>query len=177
MNLLLNKELKIGGIVSEVEHKISKNGKGWARFVLEDYKDSHEFRIFGEEYLKYQHFLVDNSFLYLRLVVREGWRDKETGKTGEPRITYLSFQQLQDAITNNAKKLTLQLNLREFSNEKVEDLKKIFKKHKGKQKLDISFFENEEKIKLTMPSENFKISINEDLLSAIEEKNYHFKLN
>ena len=177
LNLLLNKELKIGGIVSEVEHKISKNGKGWARFVLEDYKDSYEFRIFGEEYLKYQHFLVDNSFLYLRLVVREGWRDKETGKTGEPRITYLSFQQLQDAISNNAKKLTLQLDLREFSNEKVEDLKKIFKKHKGKQKLDISFFENEEKIKLTMPSENFKISINEDLLSAIEEKNYHFKLN
>ena len=115
--------------------------------------------------------------MYLRLVVREGWRDKETGKTGEPRITYLSFQQLQDAISNNAKKLTLQLNLREFSNEKVEDLKKIFKKHKGKQKLDISFFENEEKIKLTMPSENFKISINEDLLTAIEEKNYHFKLN
>ncbi|MBU87181.1 MAG: DNA polymerase III subunit alpha [Flavobacteriaceae bacterium] len=177
LNSLLNKELKIGGIVSEAEHKISKNGKGWARFVLEDYKDSYEFRIFGEEYLKYQHFLVENSFLFLRVVVREGWRDRESGKTGEPRITYLSFQQLQDAISNNAKKLTLQLDLREFNNEKVEDLKKIFKKHKGKQKLDISFFESEEKIKLTMPSENFNISINEDLLSAIEKKNYHFKLN
>ena len=115
--------------------------------------------------------------MYLRIIVREGWRDRETGKSGDPRVTYLSFQQLQDAISKNAKKLTLQLDLNEFNDEKVEQLKKIFKKHKGNQKLDISFFENEEKIKLTMPSENFKISINEELLSLIEEKNYHFKLN
>ena len=177
LDLLINKELKIGGIVGEVEHRVSKNGKGWARFVLEDYRDSYEFRIFGEEYLKYKHFLVENNFLYLRIIVREGWRDRETGKSGDPRVTYLSFQQLQDAISKNAKKLTLQLDLNEFNDEKVEQLKKIFKKHKGNQKLDISFFENEEKIKLTMPSENFKISINEELLSLIEEKNYHFKLN
>ena len=177
LGLLINKELKIGGIVGEVEHRVSKNGKGWARFILEDYKDSYEFRIFGEEYLKHKHFLVENNFLYLRIIVREGWRDRETGKSGDPRITYLSFQQLQDAISKNAKKLTLQLDINEFNDEKVEQLKKIFKKHKGSQKLDISFFENEEKIKLTMPSENFKISINEELLSSIEEKNYHFKLN
>jgi len=177
LDLLINKELKIGGIVGEVEHRVSKNGKGWARFVLEDYRDSYEFRIFGEEYLKHKHFLVENNFLYLRIIVREGWRDRETGKSGDPRVTYLSFQQLQDAISKNAKKLTLQLDLNEFNDEKVEQLKKIFKKHKGNQKLDISFFENEEKIKLTMPSENFKISINEELLSLIEEKNYHFKLN
>ena len=177
LDLLINKELKIGGIVGEVEHRVSKNGKGWARFILEDYRDSYEFRIFGEEYLKHKHFLVENNFLYLRIIVREGWRDRETGKSGDPRITYLSFQQLQDAISKNAKKLTLQLDINEFNDEKVEQLKKIFKKHKGSQKLDISFFENEEKIKLTMPSENFKISINEELLSSIEEKNYHFKLN
>tara|TARA_S200000501_G_scaffold97069_1_gene90348 strand:+ start:226 stop:4551 length:4326 start_codon:yes stop_codon:yes gene_type:complete len=177
LDLLINKELKIGGIVGEVEHRVSKNGKGWARFVLEDYRDSYEFRIFGEEYLKHKHFLVENNFLYIRIIVREGWRDRETGKSGDPRVTYLSFQQLQDAISKNAKKLTLQLDLNEFNDEKVEQLKKIFKKHKGNQKLDISFFENEEKIKLTMPSENFKISINEELLSLIEEKNYHFKLN
>ena len=46
---LVNKELRIGGIVGEVEHRISKNGKGWARFSLEDYLESYDFRIFGEE--------------------------------------------------------------------------------------------------------------------------------
>ena len=174
---LVNKELRLGGIVGEVEHRISKNGKGWARFTFEDYKDSYDFRIFGEEYLKFKHFLLENNFLFLRILVKEGWRDRDTGITGEPRITFLSFQQLQDTLANNAKKLTLQLDINDFDDQKIDELKKIFNKHKGKQKLEISFFENDEKIKLTMPSENHKISINEDLISSIEKNNLHFKLN
>jgi DNA polymerase-3 subunit alpha len=110
-------------------------------------------------------------------LVKEGWRDRETGKIGDPRINFLSFQQLQDTLAKNAEKLTLQLDINDFDDNKVDELKKIFKKHKGKQKLEISFFENNEKIKLTMPSENHKISINEDLISSIEENNIHFKLN
>ena len=177
LDQLINKELRIGGIVGEVEHRVSKNGKGWARFTLEDYKDSYDFRIFGEEYLKFKHFLFENNFIHLRIIIKEGWRDRDTGKTGDPRINFLSFQQLQDTLSKNAEKLTLQLDINDFDDEKVDQLKKIFKKHKGKQKLEISFFENNEKIKLTMPSENHKISINEDLISSIEKNNIHFKLN
>ena len=38
------------------------------------------------------------------------------------------------------------------------------------------FYYNE-KIKLTMLSENFKVSINEELISKIKDKNLHFKLS
>ena len=59
---ILNKDLTIGGIVTDVQHRISKNGKGWAAFTIEDYSESHEFRMFGEDYLKFKHFLIPNSF-------------------------------------------------------------------------------------------------------------------
>ena len=177
LDQLINKELRLGGIVGEVEHRISKNGKGWARFTLEDYKDSYDFRIFGEEYLKYKHFLFENNFIHLRLMVKEGWRDRDTGKTGDPRINFLAFQQLQDTLDKDAKKLTLQIDVNNFDDNKIEILKEIFKKHKGNKKLEISFFENEDKIKLNMHSENHKISINEDLISSIKSNNIHFKLN
>jgi len=177
LDVLVNKELRFGGIVGEVEHRISKNGKGWARFTFEDYKDSYDFRIFGEEYLKFKHFLSENNFLFLRLLVKEGWKDRNTGIAGEPRINFLSFQQLQDTLSNNAKKLTLQLDINDLDDQKIEELKKIFNKHKGKQKLEISFFENDKKIKLTMPSENHKIAITKDLISSIKKNNLHFKLN
>ena len=177
LDQLINKELRLGGIVGEVEHRISKNGKGWARFTLEDYKDSYDFRIFGEEYLKFKHFLFENNFIHMRILVKEGWRDRDTGKTGDPRINFLSFQQLQDTLSKNAEKLTLQLDIKSLDDNTIEELKKIFKKNKGKKRLEISFFENSEKIKLTMPSENHKISINEDLINSIEKKNIHYKLN
>ena len=177
LNQLLNKELRIGGIIGEVEHRISKNGKGWASFSVEDYTDSYEFRIFGEEYLKFKHFLFENNFVYMRLLVKEGWRNRDTGKTGEPRINFLSFQQLQDTLEKNSKKLTLQLSIDDLDEKKSKDIIDLLKKYKGKNQLEFSFFENNEKIKLTMLSENFKISINEDLISKIKEKQLHFKLS
>ena len=177
LNQLLNKELRIGGIIGEVEHRISKNGKGWASFSVEDYTDSYEFRIFGEEYLKFKHFLFENNFVYMRLLVKEGWRNRDTGKTGEPRINFLSFQQLQDTLEKNSKKLTLQLSIDDLDEKRSKDIIDLFKKYKGKNQLEFSFFENNEKIKLTMLSENFKISINEDLISKIKERQLHFKLS
>ena len=177
LNSLINKELRIGGIIGEVEHRISKNGKGWARFTVEDFTDSYDFRIFGEEYLKFKHFLFESNFIYLRLIVKEGWRNRDTGKTGDPRISFLSFQQLQDTLEKNSKKLTIQLSINELDDIQLEDITSLFKKHKGKNQLEFSFFENNEKIKLTMLSENFKVSINEELISKIKEKNLHFKLS
>ena len=53
----------IAGVITDVQHRVSKNGKGWGLFTLEDYNDSYELRIFGEEYLKFRHFLMINSFI------------------------------------------------------------------------------------------------------------------
>ena len=61
----VNRELVFGGVVTDVQHRVSKQGKGWALFTVEDYTDSYEFRIFGEEYLKYRHFLLQNNFVFV----------------------------------------------------------------------------------------------------------------
>src|SRR5699024_46135 len=37
----VNKELKIGGVITDVQHLTSRNGKGFGKFILEDYTDSH----------------------------------------------------------------------------------------------------------------------------------------
>lgn len=101
----VNKNLTVGGIITDVQHRVAKNGKGWASFVLEGYDESAEFRIFGEEYLKFRHFLIQNNFTYMKILVREGWANAETGKKGEPRIQFIGIQYLQDVLTTFAKSL------------------------------------------------------------------------
>ena len=51
---LVDREIRFGGIIGEVQHRVSKNGKGWATFIVEDYYESQELRIFGEEYLRFK---------------------------------------------------------------------------------------------------------------------------
>ena len=102
----VNRELTVAGVITDVQHRVSKNGKGWGLFTLEDYNESYELRIFGEEYLKFRHFLMINSFVHVRAYVREGWVNRDTGKKGDPRLQFNDFKQLQDVMDAFAKKRT-----------------------------------------------------------------------
>ena len=125
----LNKEISFGGVVTDVQHRVSKQGKGWGTFVIEDYMNSHEFRIFGEEYLKFKHFLMHNNFVFVRTLIKEGWTNRETGAKGEPRLQFNSFQLLHDIMESYAKKLSIQLNIKEVSEDKIQSLKELLQMH------------------------------------------------
>ena len=174
---LVNREVSFAGIVTGVEHRVSKNGKGWAMFTIEDYKDAYEFRIFGEEYLKQRHFLIVNSFVYVKLFVKQGWVNKETGKRSDPRIQFNSFEQLQDVMDKQSKKLSIQLNVADLTNDKVLALKETIRNNKGEKQLSFIVYEMEEKIKVTMISRTEKVNITNEFLDLLKKQNYKYKMN
>ena len=146
----VNKNLSFGGIITNVQHRTAKNGKGWASFMLEGYDESYEFRIFGEEYLKFRHFLIQNNFTFMRLLVKEGWADKETGKKGEPRMQFQLVQYLQDVLPSFAKKLIIHLNIRDLRTDMITKLSEIFQLNKGDHSVTFEVMELE-KIKKLVP--------------------------
>jgi DNA polymerase-3 subunit alpha len=173
----VNRELCFGGVVSDVQHRESKAGKGWAIFTVEDYDDSFEFKIFGEEYLKFRHFLVPNSFIYARVFVKDGWVNRDTGKKGDPRLQYNSMQMLHDVMDNQAKKLTIQMPIEELQEERIRLLKDLFNTHKGDKQLHFVIYQMEEKLKLNMPSRKQKVNISQELLDELHKEQVSYKLN
>jgi DNA polymerase-3 subunit alpha len=131
LNQHVNKNLTFGGIISNVQHRIAKNGKGWALFNLEGYDESYEFKIFGEEYMKYRHYLIPNSFTYIKIVVKEGWVDRDTGKKGDPRLQFSEFKMLQDVFENFAKKLSILLDVKDLNTDFISKLNAVFQANKG----------------------------------------------
>ena len=173
----VNRELSVGGIVNEVEHLESRAGKSWARFTLEDFTDLYEFRIFGEDYLKYRHFLVSNQFIRIRIMIREGWINKETGKIGSPRIQYLNFEMLENTIENNAKKITLNIDVKKLKKEKIDDLQNYLKSFKGDKPLYFNLYDSEKKVKLTLNSRKQKVKITSEFLNKLKGQEWLYKLN
>ncbi|QBN20618.1 DNA polymerase III subunit alpha [Flavobacterium nackdongense] len=131
LNQFVNKNLTFGGIISNVQHRIAKNGKGWAIFNLEGYDESYEFKIFGEEYMKYRHYLIPNSFTYIKVLIKEGWPDKETGKKGEPKIQFSEFKMLQDVFENFAKRVSVFLDVKDLNPELIAKMSAVFQANKG----------------------------------------------
>jgi len=173
----VNQNLKFGGVVTDVQHRVSKQGKGWAIFTIEDYTDSFDFRIFGEDYLKFRHFLVQNSFVHVQAFVKEGWVNRETGKKGDPRIQFNNFQLLHDVMDTYAKKLSIKLNITDLREETISDLQELFKIHDGNNSLNFLVYDNQEKLKLTMPSRKQKVKISQELLNTLEKHDVMYKLN
>jgi len=173
----INKEISVAGVITEVEHRVSRQGKGWAFFVLEDYVDSYNFRIFGEDYLRFKHFLILNNFLHIKTKIVEGWLNKETGVRGEPRIQYNNFKLLQDVVKTFAKKISIQLKLDDIKNEKINLLKTLLSEHNGNHNLSFVVYDDHEKIMVEMDSEKHKVNISPQLLNELEGKNIFYKLN
>jgi len=173
----VNKDITFGGVVTDVQHRVSKQGKGWALFTIEDYTDSYEFRIFGEEYLKHRHFLMINNFVHVKVFVREGWVNRDTGKKSDPRLQFNSFQLLHDVMDKYVRKLSIQLNIRELESEKIHKLKGLIAMHPGSHLLDFVVYDNKEQIKLEMTSRRQKIKVSQELLDELEEQQVLYKLN
>jgi len=173
----VNRELTFGGVVTDVQHRVSKQGKGRALFTIEDYTESFEFRIFGEEYLKFRHFLMVSNFVYVRAYIKEGWVNRETGKKGDPRIQFNNFQLLHDVMDTYAKKLSIQFDIKDIKEERINSIKELLRMHEGKHHLNFVIYDNKEQIKLQMPSRKQKVRISQELLEELESQQVFYKLN
>ena len=74
LDSILGREIKLGGIVSGVEHRTTKTGKPFGKFTLEDYTGNYTFTLFGEDYLKFKNFMNIGWFLFVEGgVIKNNW--------------------------------------------------------------------------------------------------------
>ena len=146
LHTYIGKNLSFAGIVTKVQYRTAKNGKDWASFTLEGYDESFEFRIFNEEYLKFRHFLSDNQFVYFKVMIKDGWINRETGKKSDPQINFIDAKHLADVVPSFAKKLTLKFNIKDIEKSKIEDLNLVFNRFKGDTFVDFEIQETQKTI-------------------------------
>ncbi len=171
LDILIGKDLTFGGIVTNVQHRVAKNGKGWATFFLEDYNETFEFRIFGEEYLKFKHFLIPNAFLHIKIMVQRGWNN------GPARMSYSNVQMLQDILSKMAKKITINIDITTLDEKLIQVLEDLFVRHQGKHNLHFLVYDMEKKLKLNMPSRTKKIHITSELIKEMDDLLIPYRLN
>jgi len=177
LNFLINREFWVAGIINVVENLETKNGRNWAKFLVEDFTDQYEFRIFGEDYFKFRHFLVVNQFIRIKILIKEGWFSKENGRKGDPRIQFMSFELLENTIIKNSKKLTFQIDINQLKDGFVKKIENNLNSFKGDKQLFFDIYDNDKKMKITLNSKKQKVDITPKLLKELEKEDFYFKLN
>jgi len=165
---LKGRELIVGGLVSKSTHRMSKTGKPFGSFIFEDYQESVEMVLFGDDYVKLKKFMEDGYFLQLRGVVAERFRQSGNWEFKINSISLLS--ELRDKL---AKVLTVQVPLSELSSALITQLDSLIKENAAEhpnRKCAVRFklIETEVGTSLEMPSKNIKINPTDELLGQLQ---------
>ena len=158
--------LNTAGIVTEVQHKISKNGKPYGSITIEDFDDSYNFLFFSDDYIRFKNYMELGWFLFLSGKMKNKWNNPEELEYKIDDIKLLT--KVRDDLI---KELHLKINIDDINSEIIDNLEKDLKNSKkGNCHLKITIVSNDngKTLSLDMISREKKISINDNFLKSIE---------
>jgi DNA polymerase-3 subunit alpha len=166
-NLRKRGEICVGGLVSNVQHKMTKNGKPFGTFVLEDYNESYEFALFGDDYVRFRNLLVDGYFLHLKGIIEEKFRQKDNWDMKILTMSLLS--EMRDKLTNS---LTVCLELNALNSLLLDHIQEVINTNNQRYPvknctLRFMIKDREEAMLVELPSKSFKVNPSDDLMADI----------
>ena len=166
-NNKLNKKsvLYTAGIVTNVEHKISKNGKPYGNLTVEDFTDSYNFIFFSDDYLKYKNFFEEGWFLFFKGKMKNKWNNPDEKEYKIDDINLLS--KVRDDMI---KELHLKIDIDKINNDLIKKLNDNFENTKnGNCHLKITIISNNngKKISLDMISRDKKFQLDDNIIENI----------
>jgi len=101
------------GLVTNVMEGLTKTNKPYGRFTLEDLSGSHEFALFGKQYLEYKHFLKTEIFLICHASVKP-WQFKKPDEPERFDLSFNSIELLTDEYYSSIKEVELFIPYKEI---------------------------------------------------------------
>jgi DNA polymerase-3 subunit alpha len=152
---LEGKDIRVGGIVSSVEHRTTKSGKPFGKFILEDYSGNSgkdAFTMFGENYLKFRNFMNVGWFLYIEgNVIRSTWGNMNL------ELKIRNIELLNDLAQKRLMGIALRIPLLSVSSQLIDSVEKICKKYPGNAALQIHIKDEAEPLQAESLSRNYRL--------------------
>jgi len=155
--------IKIAGIVTDIAHRISKNGKPFGTLTIEDFNDSKTFFLFGEDYVKMKEFFEVGWFLYVQGAVQNRW------KTEELEFKIKSIELLTELRDKKTKGINLNIKLENVNDSTIQEIITLTEAHKGESQLKINILDAENDRSVNLLSRKVKISPDNELFRKIGE--------
>lgn len=157
------REFSFGGMLGAVSHRMTKNGRPFGDFVLEDYDHSERFFLFGEDYVKFKSYLEDGWFVFVQGRVQE----RKFSKDGELEFKIHQIELLADVREKLAKRLKLSVNLMDLNETIVDELGALAEKYPGK--CGVSMEIRDLDVAVSMPSRSARVDLNNDFIRELEQ--------
>ncbi|WP_418989701.1 DNA polymerase III subunit alpha, partial [Alistipes sp.] len=167
---LKGQEIAVAGMVVGVQNLMTKTGKPWGKFKLEDYNGGHEFALFGKDYENFRKYLFPDYFLFVRgRVQAKPYNDKEL------EFKIISMVQLQE-MRDTIKEMIVQLPIEEVTEALIRDLTEKVKESKGDTLLRLNVYDRGAQVSLRLFSKSHKVSLTQSLVGYLDDNSIHYSI-
>ncbi|NBP68668.1 MAG: DNA polymerase III subunit alpha, partial [Cytophagia bacterium] len=161
---LLGKEVKVGGIISAVEHRTTKTGRPFGKFTLEDYSGNYTFTLFSEDYLKFKNFMNTGWFVLVEgSVIKNSWGQQNV----EMKIRAIEL--LNEIGIKRCKGVQAKLNAHEISPELIKGIETLCTTFSGNTPFYLKIRDEQENISLELLSRKFRINPINDMVKEMKK--------
>ena len=172
LNLLKDTEVALAGVVTSVTPLATKDGRPYARFVLEDYNTEHEFTLFSKEYERFSSLIQVNNFLFIRGRVQvRPYRQPE-----ELEYKILSIQHLAD-IADGITNIRIELDINEVCSSFTNMILEQAAANSGKATLQFIIVDHKEDVKIKLSSKKYRVAPSTEFINFLESNDINYFIN
>ena len=172
LNPLKDTEVALAGVVTSVTPLATKDGRPYARFVLEDYNSQHEFTLFSKDYERFSSLIQINNFLFIRGRVQvRPYRQPE-----ELEYKIVSIQHLAD-IADGITNIRIELDINEVCSSFTNMILEQAAANSGKATLQFVVVDHNEDVKVKLSSKKYRVTPSTEFINFLDSNDINYFIN
>ncbi|HVF80928.1 MAG TPA: OB-fold nucleic acid binding domain-containing protein, partial [Flavisolibacter sp.] len=158
------KTIKLLCLVSIANHRLSRQGNKFGAFTVEDFSGKTEIVLFGDDYVRFQHFLMQGQAVFLTGAFKQRWNKGEF----EFKITGITMaENVKRTLT---KQLCLQMDVRNVEPDWILFFENNLKANPGNAAVRFTVVEPKTAIKAALLSNGHGFELNNEMIHFLENK-------
>jgi DNA polymerase-3 subunit alpha len=160
---LRGKEVRLGGIVSNYAHRVTKKNNPFGIMTIEDYESTYSFYLFSDDYLRFKKYFETDWFLFIRgFVTPRKWNENEL----EFKIQDIDL--LSEVREKYLDGIELFVEVNDITDNFISKISDLTERNPGKGSLLFNITDSKDNLKVDMFSRKVRIGISDEMINEIE---------
>ncbi|MGN6213002.1 DNA polymerase III subunit alpha [Parafilimonas sp.] len=155
------KNMRIAGLVTDAQHRISRNGKNFGSMVIEDFSGKAELMLWSDDYVKFKNYLEKGN----NLLIYGYFKPRYNGEDYEFKIVAINL--LETAKMNLTRNLEICIEPASLTSEFVQFVEHNVKANPGKSSLKFRIRESQENLEVVLNTTDKGFTMNEEMASFL----------
>lgn len=156
------KAYRLAGLVVDAQHRVTKTGRQFGSFVIEDYTGKSEFLLWSDDYMRYSNYLEKGKNLFLTGQFRQRFNRPEYEFKVEKIILLESIKQ---TLT---RQVIMDVEARHIDEAMIRFIEQNVKKHPGRAGLKFNIIEPKSRFRVSMYMMENGFEMNDEMTAFLQ---------